>query len=119
MAADPHTVEAYVERTTLPCAPLSFMEIAEAALPPIITSFTSLHRPKETEEASSALVDNSGNTFSLMKADMVVCSFALHLVESPSELFALLWELSTKARWLVVLAPHKKPEVRVLFLIYG
>lgn len=43
---------------------------------------------------------------------MVVCSFALHLVESSSELFALLRELSTKALWLVVLAPHKRPEVR-------
>jgi len=45
--------------------------------------------------------------------DMVVCSFALHLLENPSELFALLWELSTKARWLVILAPHKKPDVRI------
>jgi len=43
---------------------------------------------------------------------MVICSFALHLVESPSELFALLQELSTKALWLVVLAPHKKPEIK-------
>jgi cell division inhibitor SulA len=41
--------------------------------------------------------------------DIVVCSFALHLIETSSELFALLWELSTKCRWLVVLAPHKKP----------
>jgi hypothetical protein len=65
---------------------------------------------------------------------MTVCSFALHLIESPSELFALLWELrcvahiistciqirrltntSTKCRWLVVLAPHKKPEVHITF----
>jgi len=42
--------------------------------------------------------------------EMVICSFALHLIDS-SELFALLWELSTKARWLVILEPHKKPEV--------
>lgn len=44
--------------------------------------------------------------------DMVICSFALHLIETPSELFALLWELSTRCRWLVILAPHKRPEVR-------
>lgn len=44
--------------------------------------------------------------------DMVICSFALHLVETPSQLFGLLWELSQKARWLVIIAPHKKPEVR-------
>ena len=45
------------------------------------------------------------------KVDMVICSFALHLVDSSSELFSLLWALSLKAKWLVVLAPHKKPEV--------
>jgi hypothetical protein len=43
--------------------------------------------------------------------EMIVCSFALHLVKTPSELFTLLWELSTKARWFILLAPHKKPEV--------
>lgn len=46
-----------------------------------------------------------------LRMDMVICSFALHLI-TPSELFALLWQLSTKAKWLIVLAPHKKPEVR-------
>lgn len=54
---------------------------------------------------------------SIDRIDMVVCSFALHLVESSSELFALLRELSTKALWLVVLAPHKKPEVRTFSLL--
>lgn len=43
--------------------------------------------------------------------EMVICSFALHLVENPSDLFSLLWQLSLKSRWLVVLTPHKKPEV--------
>lgn len=49
----------------------------------------------------------------VINIDIVICSFALHLIESPSELFSLLWELSTKVKWLVVLAPHKKPEARV------
>ncbi|KAF5361019.1 hypothetical protein D9756_004830 [Leucocoprinus leucothites] len=44
--------------------------------------------------------------------EMVVCSFALHLIETPSALFALMYALSYKARWLVVLAPHKKPEIK-------
>jgi hypothetical protein len=44
--------------------------------------------------------------------DLVICSFALHLLTEPSELFALLYELSTKCRWLAVVAPHKKPEVK-------
>ena len=43
--------------------------------------------------------------------DLVFCSFALHLVQSPSELFALLYELSGKAMWLVVIGPTKLPHV--------
>lgn len=43
--------------------------------------------------------------------DMVICSFALHLLEDSSQLWALLSELSWKSTWLIVLEPHKKPEV--------
>jgi hypothetical protein len=43
---------------------------------------------------------------------MTVCSFALHLAD-PSVLFSLLYSLSTRSKWLIVLAPHKKPEVEV------
>lgn len=43
--------------------------------------------------------------------DLIICSFALHLVPTPSELFSLMYELSNKAAWFVVIAPHKKPEV--------
>jgi len=42
---------------------------------------------------------------------MAICSFALHLVPSSGELFNLLYELSSKVEWLIVIAPHKKPEV--------
>ena len=60
---------------------------------------------------STGATRTSNADSSIDMIDVVVCSFALHLVESSSELFALLRELSTKALWLVVLAPHKKPEV--------
>ena len=43
--------------------------------------------------------------------DITICSFALHLVPSAGELFNLLYELSSKTEWLIVIAPHKKPEV--------
>ena len=43
--------------------------------------------------------------------DMIICSFALHLLEDSSQLWALLSELSWKATWLIILEPHKKPEV--------
>jgi len=95
-----YTQAAYAERTTLPCAPLTFREISEGLLPPIVSTATSVG------------ISHASNVDApIDRIDMVVCSFALHLVESSSELFALLRELSTKAVWLVVLAPHKKPEV--------
>jgi len=43
--------------------------------------------------------------------DIVIVSFALHLVETSSELWALLTELGKRAKWLCVIAPHKKPDV--------
>jgi ubiquinone/menaquinone biosynthesis C-methylase UbiE len=46
--------------------------------------------------------------------DLVICSFALHLVGDASEMFSLLYELSQRAKWLAVVAPHKKPEVSAL-----
>jgi hypothetical protein len=42
---------------------------------------------------------------------LVVCSFALHLVE-PSRLPGLCWELSQIAPRLLILTPHKRPELR-------
>ncbi|KAG9315574.1 hypothetical protein JVU11DRAFT_3210 [Chiua virens] len=100
-AADPYTRAAYSERTTLPCAPLSFRDISQGMLPPNVSPMSSIGH------------SGAGNTdVAIDRIDMVVCSFALHLVEPSSELFALLWELSTKANWLVVLAPHKKPEIK-------
>ncbi|KAJ9108776.1 hypothetical protein QFC21_000096 [Naganishia friedmannii] len=86
-ATDPFTVEAYEERTSAPCLPLSFQDVAEGKLPLPIQG-------------------------SQRKYDLAICSFALHLVGDHSEMFSLLDELSRQAKWLVVLAPHKKPEIK-------
>ncbi|KAF9267578.1 hypothetical protein L218DRAFT_855519 [Marasmius fiardii PR-910] len=107
-AADPYTSTAFVERTSLPCSSLSFRDISEGALPETETVSRIFLSQSESEESSSTIPETEGP-----KIEMVVCSFALHLVENPSELFSLLWELSTKTRWLVVLAPHKKPEASI------
>jgi hypothetical protein len=99
------TSDAYKDRTSYPCSDLSFAAIAEGSLPSFsinimdksIRNYTVL-RTEENPDAQYSI-------------EMVICSFALHLVETPSNLFALLWQLSLRARWLVILAPHKKPEV--------
>nr|XP_019044081.1 hypothetical protein I302_07361 [Kwoniella bestiolae CBS 10118]OCF23011.1 hypothetical protein I302_07361 [Kwoniella bestiolae CBS 10118] len=90
IATDPYTSPAYADRTSRPCHPLSFTDLANGLLPPDTP-------PQKNGEPIW---------------DMIICSFALHLVTSPSELFALLYELSGKARWLVIIAPHKKPDIK-------
>lgn len=101
------TVEAFQDRTGLRCSNLSFKGIADGRLPPVsarVAGTTPFTEPTNT-------IVESGSEGPKTSVDMVICSFALHLLGSTSELFALLYELSTKAKWLVVLAPHKKPEV--------
>jgi len=108
VAADPYTATAYQDRTSLTCATLSFTDISEGALPPFAFKTSSVaqhHGPQEPESS-----DKSQPPQCII--EMVICSFALHLVESTSLLFSLLWELSLKTHWLVVLAPHKKPEIK-------
>ncbi|EKM51536.1 uncharacterized protein PHACADRAFT_261735 [Phanerochaete carnosa HHB-10118-sp] len=97
-AADPFTAEALHARTGMHnCSNLSFRDVAEGMLPASSLSSVQAVIPGES---------------SLTTLEMTICSFALHLVESQSELFSLLWELSTKCRWLIVVAPHKKPEIK-------
>jgi len=95
-----YTAIAYHDRTSLPCAPLSFKDISEGALSALVPE--SFGAPDGSPGGSSPPP---------IIIEMVICSFALHLVENSSQLFSLLWELSLKSRWLVVVAPHKKPEV--------
>jgi hypothetical protein len=65
---------------------LSFSDVAAGALPP---------PPRLAEEGEEGSEDDG-------LYDIVIISFALHLVETTSELWALLAELSKRARWLVV-----------------
>lgn len=83
VATDPYTGPAYKLRTGRDCLPLSFADITQGSLP-------------EYPET----------------IDMVICSFALHLLTESSQLWALLQSLSSRARYLVVLAPHKKPTIK-------
>ncbi|KAI0712250.1 hypothetical protein C8Q76DRAFT_622592 [Earliella scabrosa] len=122
LAADPYTTQAFHTRTSLYAHPLSFRDIAEGKLPEVASKPVGAPKPNNPLETSpspeSSLRGYSPSQSSIGVAadagviEMVVCSFALHLIEKPSELFALLWELSLKARWLVVLAPHKRPEIK-------
>lgn len=141
-----YTAQAFHTRTSLYAHPLSFRDITEGKLPEIASKPVGIAKSNMSTQSSTSELSSLNNTASSSTSDdswvieMVVCSFALHLIEKPSELFALLWELrcvesaarvfrghncqcvvwssdaidiiSLKARWLVVLAPHKRPEVR-------
>ncbi|KAJ8607265.1 hypothetical protein MRB53_040451 [Persea americana] len=43
---------------------------------------------------------------------LTICSFALHLVNNSSELWQCLDALSWKSKWLLIISPHKKPEIK-------
>ncbi|ORY92923.1 hypothetical protein BCR35DRAFT_349223 [Leucosporidium creatinivorum] len=97
-AADPFTSPAYLARTGLPCLELSFADVAAGKLPP--------------PPPPSSAAEGTPGTAEPEPYDIVIISFALHLVETTSELWALLTELSKRAKWLIVTAPHKKPDVK-------
>ena len=109
------TAAAYRNRTSYPCADFSFEAIAEGFLPP--TSINIVDNTLREDVLSDESAEAIANLDDLRLIEMVVCSFALHLIEDPSSLFALLWRLSAKARWLVILSPHKKPHVMCLPLM--
>ncbi|KPV75376.1 uncharacterized protein RHOBADRAFT_53359 [Rhodotorula graminis WP1] len=101
VATDPFTAPAYRSRTGLPCSELSFANVAAGQLP-----------PPPPSSGSSEPTSAEGDDAPVEPYDLVIISFALHLVESSSELWALLDELSKRARWLCVTGPHKKPDVK-------
>jgi SAM-dependent methyltransferase len=82
LASDPYTSVAFDNRIGLPCEPWSFADIANGALA----------------------------TFEAAPLSVVVCSYALHLCES-SWLPRLASALARSAKNLVVITPHKRPNL--------
>ncbi|TFK19999.1 hypothetical protein FA15DRAFT_600495 [Coprinopsis marcescibilis] len=110
MASDPFTSQAFMDRTGYSCAKLSFEDISEGTWPGKATNIsTDIQRDLPTEEEINS---EESEGFHGPLVQMVVCSFAMHLIQEPSELFSLLFQLSSRALWLVILAPHKKPEIK-------
>ena len=105
------TSDAYKDRTSYPCSDLSFAAVAEGSLPSFSIDVIDNKICNHIIPKTSDIQEVPGVEESQCLIEMVICSFALHLIETPSNLFTLLWQLSLKARWLIILAPHKKPEV--------
>ncbi|KAF8630905.1 hypothetical protein AX17_005263 [Amanita inopinata Kibby_2008] len=112
MATDPYTSEAFSQRTGLACDALSFKDIADGSMPSSITDLSHSKPSSNDTVGGTTQSDVLSPGLESVQIEMVICSFALHLIQNTSELFALLWELSTKVRWLIVIAPHKKPEIK-------
>jgi hypothetical protein len=89
------TVPAYTARTGRICHPLSFTDLANGLMPPLRPGSSdidsALHRDIETSIGSTIKNGSSGPAI----WDIIICSFALHLVISPSEL----WERWDMAGW--------------------
>ncbi|KAF8318993.1 hypothetical protein DL93DRAFT_262021 [Clavulina sp. PMI_390] len=106
VACDPYTSEAYLARTGLPCEALSFKDVSLGNFP---KPAPDPQLKTEVEEMAEEVPAESEAT---PLYDMIVCSFALHLLENPSEIWSLFIALSPRAKWLIVLEPHKKPEIK-------
>lgn len=90
---DPYTSKAYEQRTGMPCHAVSFQDIIENGIP----SFPlSEEGPRDDD----------------VKYDLVIVSYALHLLSSDDQLYALLHTLSRSCKWLVIISPHKKPALK-------
>lgn len=87
---DPFTFTAYTARTGLPCRVCSFEQLVQESVDGEATLFEARAVPRY---------------------DAVVCSFALHLLEA-SRLPGLCQALARLAPMLLVLTPHKRPELR-------
>ncbi|CAE6458185.1 unnamed protein product [Rhizoctonia solani] len=123
VATDPYTSDAYHTRTGLPCIAMSFHDVAVEGLPDsskVLLPHESGARNESqaaagdkptVEETDSVATEQVTHPEDREPYDIVICSFALHLLTNPGPLYELLSALSYGARWLVVLEPHKKPEV--------
>jgi trans-aconitate methyltransferase len=65
-------------------------------------------RPCTTESFMDILKDGLDRPYSL-----IVCSFAMHLCPL-KDLFSLTWQLFQSAPVLVIITPHKRPELELL-----
>ncbi|SCV71193.1 BQ2448_2781 [Microbotryum intermedium] len=111
VASDPFTAPGYRIRTGFPCLELSFTDVAAGKLPQISLTCTSenlenLANDERSRTDGTHLVENQKENGEeegeARRYDLVIISFALHLVESTSELWALLTELSKRCQWLVI-----------------
>lgn len=91
---------------------LSLRDLGAAAIEGIDPFTHAAYRERTGREAGRESFEQiaagalSGRSYSL-----IVCSFALHLVE-PSRLAQLCYQLSTVGDRLLILTPHKRPEIR-------
>ena len=77
----------------------------------ILTPPTPTNRARGVAPSGSTFADIAADALSGREYSLIVCSFALHLCE-PSRLPALAFELARAADAMLILTPHKKPEIR-------
>jgi len=84
---DPYTYEAFEACVKKPAFGWTFDDIANGTLQEFLT-----------EKGH----DNIG---------LCVCSFALHLLDT-SKLYSVCFQLASHCKFLLILSPHKKPEIK-------
>ncbi len=99
-ASDPYTYEAYEKRIEKTCAKWNFHDISQGSI---------FHQ----HEISQNHIAKQSNP---KPYQCIICSFALHLC--PNDLLDhVLYQLSLCSDYLMILTPHKKPEIHQHWLL--
>ena len=102
VGVDPYTYAAYERQTGLVCLRYSFAELIRGAL----------------DDASMSLDNATGcaptsRDVPASRYDLIICSFAMHLCPQ-DQLYALVYTLFKYSETLMIITPHKRPELEKL-----
>jgi hypothetical protein len=108
-ASDPYTYEAYEKRIAKPCEKWNFIEISQGQ---ILADLSKSSLSKSLGSTPSSVVQEKATK----PFQCVICSFALHLC--PLDLLDhVLYQLSLCSDYLIILTPHKKPDIQDHWLL--
>lgn len=107
---DPYTYAAYEARVGVPCSRVGFEDIEAGALDQRVREQQQPHPldARATEATGSA---NDKATATDPPYDVIVCSFALHLLAT-DRLFSVCLQMAIASRFLIIISPHKRPHIK-------
>lgn len=104
---DPYTYAAYEARVGVPCSRVGFEDIEAGALDKRVRD----QLVKEMECNFGSTGNSNDNTNPSSPYDVIVCSFALHLLAT-DRLFSVCLQMAIASRFMIIISPHKRPHIK-------